>query len=291
MPVLSHITDTVSKLRKGLQRGRGRRAIVESPLPSKTQGMAMQEGWMRPAAERGRPLIIAHRGLTSGAPENTVAAFRAAAEAGTDGVELDVRLSRDGEVVVLHDHGLERTTNGTGPAARRSLAEMKRLGIRGLPGERIPTLAEVFDALPASFLTIVELKLYGAGFWGLASRALRVVREAGRLETAMVASFSPFSLLAVRLIEPRALRGLIWSGNHPAPARGRWLSPLAAPHWLNPNETGFSEGLLRRAHARGQRVLAWDVSAGADLADLGEMGLDAVVTDHAEALVRQIGPG
>ena len=88
---------------------------------------------MRPTAERGRPLIIAHRGLTSGAPENTVAAFRAAAEAGADGVELDVRLSRDGEVVVLHDHGLERTTNGTGPAARRSLAEMKRLDIRGLP--------------------------------------------------------------------------------------------------------------------------------------------------------------
>ena len=243
---------------------------------------------MQPATERGRPLIIAHRGLTSAAPENTVAAFRAAVGAGADGVELDVRLSRDGEVVVLHDHGLERTTNGSGPAARRSLAELKRLDVQGLARERIPTLGEVFDALPASFLTIVELKVYGLGFWRLASRALRVIREAGRMETAMVASFSPFSLLAVRRIEPRALRGLIWSGDHPPPARGRWLSPLAAPHWLNPNETGFSEALLRRAHSRGQRVLAWDVSAGADLDDLAAMGLDAVVTDHAEALAAQV---
>ena len=251
----------------------------------------MQEGWTRPASDRGRPLIIAHRGLTSAAPENTVAAFRAAVEAGADGVELDVRLSRDGEVVVLHDPGLQRTTGGTGPAARRSLAELKGLDVRGLPGERIPTLGEVFDALPASFLTIVELKVYGPGFWALASRALRVVREAGRMETAMLASFSPFSLLAVRLIEPRALRGLIWSGDHPPPARGRWLSPLAAPHWLNPNETGFSQALLRRAHARGQRVLAWDVSAGADLNDLAAMGLDAVVTDHAEVLAAQVKAG
>ncbi len=246
---------------------------------------------MRPASDRGRPLIIAHRGLTSAAPENTVAAFRAAVGAGADGIELDVRLSRDGEVVVLHDPGLERTTNGKGPAARRSLAELKRLEVRGLAGERIPTLAEVFDALPATFLTIVELKVYGLGFWRLASRALRVVRDAGRMETAMVASFSPFSLLAVRLIEPRALRGLIWSGDHPAPARGRWLSPLAAPHWLNPNETGFTEGLLRWAHARGKRVLAWDVSAGADLNDLAAMGLDAVVTDHAEVLAAQVKTG
>ena len=129
------------------------------------------------------------------------------------------------------------------------------------------------------------------GFWALASRALQVVREAGRMETAMLASFSPFSLLAVRLIEPGALRGLIWSGDHPPPARGRWLSPLAAPHWLNPNETGFSQELLRRAHARGQRVLAWDVSAGADLDDLAAMGLDAVVTDHAEALAAQVKAG
>lgn len=248
----------------------------------------MQEGWTRPASDRGRPLIIAHRGLTSAAPENTVAAFQAAVDAGADGVELDVRLSRDGEVVVLHDPGLERTTNGTGPAARRTLAELKQFDIGGLSGERIPTLGEVFDALPASFLTIVELKLYGVGFWKLASRALQVVREAGRMETTMLASFSPFSLLAVRLIEPRALRGLIWSGDHPPPARGRWLSPLAAPHWLNPNETGFSQELLRRAHARGQRVLAWDVSAGADLNDLAAMGLDAVVTDHAEALAAQV---
>ena len=248
----------------------------------------MQEGWTRPASDRGRPLIIAHRGLTSAAPENTVAAFRAAVDAGADGVELDVRLSRDGEVVVLHDPSLERTTNGAGPASRRTLAELKRLDVQGLARERIPTLGEVFDALPASFLTIVELKVYGFGFWRLASRALRVIREAGRMETAMVASFSPFSLLAVRLIEPRALRGLIWSGDHPPPARGRWLSPLAAPHWLNPNETGFSQELLRRAHARGQRVLAWDVSAGADLDDLAAMGLDAVVTDHAEALAVQV---
>ena len=213
---------------------------------------------MRPASERGRPLIIAHRGLTSAAPENTVAAFRAAVEAGADGVELDVRLSRDGEVVVLHDHGLERTTSGTGPASRRSLAELKRLEVRGLAGERIPTLGEVFDALPDSFLTIVELKVYGAGFWGLASRALRVVREAGRLETAMVASFSPFSLLAVRLIEPRrAPRAhLEWESSRAgagAVAESAGRAALAEPQ---------RDRLLGRAAAPGPRPRAAGAGVG-----------------------------
>ena len=246
-------------------------------------------GWTQPTSDAGRPLIIAHRGLTSAAPENTLTAFRLAVEAGADGVELDVRLSRDGEVVVLHDRKLARTTNGSGTVGRLSLAELKRLLLRGLDGERIPTLSEVFDALPAAFLIVVELKVRGVGFWALASRTVSVIRDAGRLQTAIVASFHPLALMATRMIEPRALRGLIWDGRAPIPLRQRWLSPLAAPHWLNPNETAFSERLLRRAHARGQRVLAWDVSAGRRLSELAEMGLDAVVSDDAEALVRQAG--
>ena len=143
--------------------------------------------------------------------------------------------------------------------------------------------------MPAAFLTVVELKVRGAGFWVLASRTLRVIRDAGRLQTAMVASFHPLALMAARMIEPRALRGLIWGGRDAILLRQRWFSPLAAPHWLNPNETAFSERLLQRAHARGQRVLAWDVSAGTRLSELTEMGLDAVVSDDAEALARQAG--
>src|SRR5512143_199880 len=99
-----------------------------------------------------RPLILAHRGASRRAPENTMAAFRLAAELGADGVELDVQLSKDGEVVVMHDSRVDRTTDGHGRIRDLPLAELRALDAGGwyapeFAGERIPTLAEVLHEL------------------------------------------------------------------------------------------------------------------------------------------------
>src|SRR3990172_9877913 len=94
------------------------------------------------------PVVIAHRGASGSCPENTLAAFRRAAALGADMIELDVQLTRDGEVVVIHDWTLDRTTSGTGPVRACSLAELRRLDAgawfdAAFAGERVPTLGEV----------------------------------------------------------------------------------------------------------------------------------------------------
>ncbi|WP_010477604.1 glycerophosphodiester phosphodiesterase family protein [Thermococcus zilligii] len=101
-------------------------------------------------------LVLGHRGYSAKYPENTLLAFRKAIEAGADGVELDVWLTKDGEVVVIHDETVDRTSNGSGKVREMTLAELRELDF-GM-GERIPTLEEVFEALPEDAVVNVEIK-------------------------------------------------------------------------------------------------------------------------------------
>src|SRR5690625_6609337 len=110
-----------------------------------------------------KPLIIAHRGASGNAPENTLAAFQLAVEEGADGIELDVHLSKDGELVVIHDDTLDRTTNGTGRVQDKDLDELKTYDAGSwfdskFASERIPLLQEVIDILPDDVFLNVEIK-------------------------------------------------------------------------------------------------------------------------------------
>ncbi|MCL7453535.1 MAG: glycerophosphodiester phosphodiesterase, partial [Anaerolineae bacterium] len=124
-----------------------------------------------------RPLNFAHRGASHEAPANTLAAFELAAEMGADGIELDVHLSRDGELVVIHDFSLEGTTNGHGRVGDRTLPELKALDAGSwfdprLAVQRIPTLQEVIDAVAARLLLNIELKSDSWQDHGLAAAAV-----------------------------------------------------------------------------------------------------------------------
>ena len=110
------------------------------------------------------PLIIAHRGDLSTAPENTLPAFQRALAAGADGVELDVRLTRDGQLIVFHDRHLERTSNGQGRVDRKTFSDVRALDVGSwsspeFKGEVAPTLDEVFELLPRDYLINVEMKV------------------------------------------------------------------------------------------------------------------------------------
>ena len=112
---------------------------------------------------RNRVLVVAHRGCSGRAPENTIAAFEMALEQGSDMIECDVRLTKDEEVVVFHDRALDRTTNGKGPVEQRTLEELKRLDAGSwfsskFSGERIPTLSEVLHLLEGRAFLNIELK-------------------------------------------------------------------------------------------------------------------------------------
>ncbi|NJN44862.1 MAG: hypothetical protein HC806_09190, partial [Anaerolineae bacterium] len=145
---------------------------------------------------------IAHRGASKECPENTVLAFRRAIEHGIDGLELDVHLSRDEQLVVIHDHTLNRTTNGTGRVGDHTLKELRRLDAGR--GEQIPTLEEVYQLVQGTSIRLcIEIK--GATLpeeLNITEAVVQSVQQANLHGQVILTSFSPQALLKARSIEP-----------------------------------------------------------------------------------------
>ena len=246
--------------------------------------------WDFPPGSLPLPLIIAHRGDVTNAPENTVPAFRKALELGADGIELDVRLTKDEKLVVFHDRCLDRTSNGKGPVNHCTQDEVRSLDAGSwfdpeFHGERPPTLDEVFESLPVDFLINVELKVIMKGMRPIAHKVAEVVRRHARWKSTLVASFNPISLWELRKIEPRIMRGYIWSRRHPFPIRSRIFSPLVRADWYDPANDSYNPRLHRRFQSGGSRVLAWDLDFDRDMEQMAAVRLDAVVTDSLEEML------
>ena len=230
-------------------------------------------------------LVIAHRGASGTRPENTLVAFRRAETLGAQMVELDVQLSRDGEVVVLHDWTLDRTSDGRGRVGRRTLAEIRRLDAGAwfdpaYAGERIPTLGEVLAAvgLPVN----VELKSRGDD--GLEARALAVVEAAGAMERVVFSSFDPESLLRLRARSARADIAVLWSGRRLAPALR--LAGRVGATALHIRKDAAASAEVPKAVAEGVLVRAWTVNDPAESALLGNSGVSAIFTDFPERFLQ-----
>ncbi|HEY4690332.1 MAG TPA: glycerophosphodiester phosphodiesterase [Anaerolineae bacterium] len=241
---------------------------------------------------RPRPLNLAHRGASAYAPENTLAAFRLAAEMGADGLELDAKLSRDGAIVILHDATVDRTPNGTGRVSDSTLAELKRLdaGSKFDPkfaGERIPTLGEVFDAVGDRLVINVELTNYTSRNDGLEYKVIELIGKSDLADRVMVSSFSPLSLRKVKRAAPHVVCGLLVAPDMPIFLRRAWLAPLI-PHLdaRHPQHSMIDAAFVRKTHARGQKVNTWTVNEEADMRRLIGAGVDAIMTDRPDALQR-----
>lgn len=225
----------------------------------------------RPAAPRPavRPLVYGHRGARADEPENTLRSFRRAHQVGAEGVELDVRVSRDGHLVVIHDATVDRTTDGTGEVAALSLAELRELDAG--QGERIPTLREALDAFPG--LVQVEIK---------APEAVAALAEFDRHtplpERVVLTSFQAEVLDGAARLLPQVERGLITAdptAELPARAaevKATWVCPELTPE--------LTTGLVERCHAQGLRVDAWPAADAERLARCVALGADAVTTDY-----------
>ena len=242
-------------------------------------------GWRIAPGALECPLVIAHRGGAGAAPENTLAAFRHALETGCDGVELDVRLTRDKEAVVIHDRRLERTTDGSGFVGAHTMDQLRELDAGAwfsseCAGEKPPSLDEVFRELPDDFLIYVEIKAWGPSVRPLTRRVVELVRSHRRLETTMVASFNPAVLLCLRMMDSCIVRGCIYSARQPLPLRRRWMSPLTDPHWYAPAQGSIDEPTVRSHQADGRAVAVWDLDTEEDMEAPAKWGVDAVVTDY-----------
>ncbi|MBN1658911.1 MAG: glycerophosphodiester phosphodiesterase [Anaerolineae bacterium] len=236
-----------------------------------------------------RPLNFAHRGASYEAPANTLPAFLLAAEMGADGIEFDVQLSKDGEVVVIHDFTLDATTNGSGPVAEHTLAELKMLDAGGwfdpdFAGQQIPTLQEVIDTVGDCLLFNVEIKAAGLRDTGLVEAVVRLIEENGLLERVVVSSFNPASLWRVRRQNPAIPIGLLYAPDMPPVLRHAWLHHLVRPDAMHPYYATVSPAYVQWARKLGYRVNTWTVDDPGDMWRLVRMGVDVVITNRPETL-------
>ena len=219
-----------------------------------------------------------------------MAAFRAAIAAGADMIELDVHLTRDNGVVVIHDDTLERTTNGKGTVAEKTVAELKGLDAGSwfnprFTGERIPTLVEVLDLIRNRILVNIELKK-GKNFpytmEELADRTLTVVERAGMTDQILFSSFDPAAINRIREKNARLPIALIVDKPWEKPE-----DPGADTHYptLNCRTTVLNEGNIRRAHTAGIRVHVWTVNTKEAMEKFIALGVDGIITNHPDSLI------
>jgi glycerophosphoryl diester phosphodiesterase len=230
------------------------------------------------------PILLAHRGASASAPENTLAAFRLALEQGADGIELDAKFSADGEVVVIHDATVNRTTNGSGAVKNLSLAQLRELDAgshfsKVFAGEKIPTLGEVFEAVGKQCWIDIEITNYAAMRDGLADRLVDLVKYYQIQDQVLFSSFLPFNIARVRRLLPEVPAGLLaWTGFPGWLARGR-IGEWFSPDLIIPQSGTIQPQYMDRMRARGQEVIAWTVDDPGEARRLLAWGVNGIITN------------
>jgi glycerophosphoryl diester phosphodiesterase len=218
-------------------------------------------------------LKIGHRGAPAYEPENTLRGFRRAVELGVDAVELDVRRTKDGRLVVIHDAGVERTTNGRGRVRDLTLEEIRGLVTRG--GGRVPTLEEALDFLRGKVRILVELKETG-----LEKDVLALVHRKGLLGDVIIVSFHEEALRRVRELEKEVETGLIYV-KHPDPVGA---AQRLGVNYLVPSYRYTGPTDIRRAHESGLKVIVWTINRREEAVEHAGKGVDGIASDRPDIL-------
>ena len=221
---------------------------------------------------------VGHRGAAGHEPENTLRGFRRAMELGADMVELDVQICGSGELVVIHDGTVDRTTDGAGEVAEMTLDELRSLDA-GM-GERVPTLQEVIDLAAGRIGINIELK--GPGTAGPALEQIRRALESGwEVADFQVSSFRLEELSTFRELSGDVRTGVLYAiddgGVMDFAERNRAYS-------LNPHHRAVTVDLVARAHDAGLKVYAWTVNEAMDIGNMRGLGVDGVISDYPDRI-------
>ncbi len=240
------------------------------------------------------PIIFAHRGASTHAPENTLASFRLALSQGADAVELDVRLSADGQVVVMHDPTVDRTTNGHGRVAQLTLTELRLLDAGSFfsekyRGEKIPLLEEVFEAVGRKMFINVELKNSAATCDQLIEKVCALVKKQGLEKRVILSSFLVSNLKKAKRLLPEVPRGLLVAGGW----KGAWTRSFGFSFGdyaaLHPYLADVTKQQIVRIHRLRRRVHVWTVNKAEDIVRLTNWGVDGILTDDPQVALRALG--
>jgi glycerophosphoryl diester phosphodiesterase len=228
-------------------------------------------------------VVTAHRGASSVAPENTLSAMVAAVEAGAEFAELDVGLSRDGEVVLMHDRTLDRTTNGTGNLGDYSLEELRGLEAgswfsQEFTGEPIPTLREIIRFAKGQLKLNIEIK-NSQEEPTIAAAVVDLIRSEDFIEECMVTSFSRETIEEVKRIAPEIMTGFIFGEDYPDDVfQGGW-------EVLSSNHQVVDSAFVARAKEGGKKVHVWTVDDRDLMLRLIGLGVDGIISNRPALLL------
>jgi glycerophosphoryl diester phosphodiesterase len=237
-----------------------------------------------------RPYIFAHRGARRAAPENTLPAFAAALAMGADGIELDVHLSADGQLVVIHDFNVNKTTDGRGPVAQMTAAELQRLdaGSHFSPafaGERIPTLDAVLDLVGDRCRLNIEIKSTDPYARDASDAVAALIRARDLYAQVLVSSFNPLTLIKLRHLDADIALGVLYDGEMPAFFRQVWAGPPILPQAQHPQHHLVDAAYMQWARAIDAQVNTWTVNEAEEAQRLAELGVHTLITDVPDVLL------
>jgi glycerophosphoryl diester phosphodiesterase len=232
--------------------------------------------------------VFAHRGYSSRAPENTMAAFALAVKAGCAGLETDAHLTADGRVALIHDENTRRTTDKAGRVAAMTMAELQALDAGSwfgvaFAGERIPELKQLLELVkPRNLAIILELKNNVNRYPGLEQAVLMEVRRFGMLGRVVFSSFNHASMATLKELAPKAETALLYSK---IPYNIADDAKIRKADGIHPLHSAVDEALMNECRATGLKVRPWTVDDPADAKRLEALGADAVISNCPEELI------
>ena len=234
-------------------------------------------------------LVIAHRGASGNAPENTLAAFRKAIALGASFIETDLQLSRDARFVAIHDATVNRTTNGQGAVHDMTLADLRKLDAGSwfgseFSGERIPTLEEILEFSKKNDV-VFYLEIKPGGSWGGEHAMISSLRESGEIPRTVVISFDPSIVLSLRKIEPTLMTGLLYNGQIENPLD---KAVAIGARQLVVRGDLVTPALISEAKKKDLQVVCWTVNHPAHMRLLAAAGVDGIMSDYPDRLVAAV---
>ena len=225
------------------------------------------------------PIVFAHRGASSFAPENSLPAFEKAIKMGCDGIELDVRRSADGHIIVFHDRHTYRMTRVRGNIHKLNLSDIRSLSLKqsDFPTEKIPTLQEILDLAGKNVLINIDVKKENFSNNGFEEKILQIIDDFKCINNIIISSFNPFLLKKIALLNPRIHLGFIF--------RNRSSMMMLNGHPVRSLHARFpilSKNYMTNLYQRSSKVYAWTVDEGKKMIELIKKGVDGIITNKPE---------
>lgn len=237
-------------------------------------------------------LNIAHRGFSGKYPENTMLAFEKAIEAAADGAELDVHFTKDGEIVVIHDERIDRTTDAKGFVVDFTYEELSKFdasaGFAGVYGfNKIPTLREYFELVKPvdGFITNIELKTSENEYPGIEKAVMELIDEFQLEDRIIISSFNHYSVMRAKAVNPRIQCGFLessWIYNFGEYTKTRNVE------CVHPRFNSLNEESVAEIKSNSIRINTWTVNEEEDVERLYNLGIDAVITNFPDMAKRVI---